>query len=166
MSSTWSTLAKLPQGARVACALPSHSPELAACFIALTGSARLAFAPLNPDLTNDSAAFELSDLPAAALIVPTGKPGDKSPARHAAAALKIPVLELVSDLHTCGLFTLRYTEPDDVKEPQAAPTQVTTMVTQADPDLHHPEAEMAEPQDPPDPKWFDPDPSRRTPLPS
>jgi acyl-CoA synthetase (AMP-forming)/AMP-acid ligase II len=97
--------AGLGPGARIAAVLPSHCPELAACFLAVTAVGRYAFAPLNPELTDAELCFELGDLPAAAVVVFKGKAGCK-PA-EAGVALGIRVIELAPDPVTCGLFTVQ-----------------------------------------------------------
>jgi len=104
-------LAGLPRGARIAASLPSHGAELAACFLALTADGAYAFAPLNPELCEADVAFELGDLPVAALILLAGEARTTSKGRsaalRAATVSGIRVVELVPDAHTCGLFTLR-----------------------------------------------------------
>ena len=69
-------------GLRVAASLP-NGPELAALALALTGLG-VAFGPLNPDLSPSEMLFELSDLPAAALIVLEGGQAGSGGAREAA----------------------------------------------------------------------------------
>jgi hypothetical protein len=63
--------AGVPRGTRVACAVP-NTPALAALIPTLPSSG-FALAPLNPELPLEEMVWELSDLPAAALIVPAAK---------------------------------------------------------------------------------------------
>jgi acyl-CoA synthetase (AMP-forming)/AMP-acid ligase II/Leucine-rich repeat (LRR) protein len=110
-------LAVLPASARIAASLPS-GPELAALFLALSAlGPRAAFAPLNPELSEDEAAFELADLPADALIVLAGG-GSGCAAARTAVALGIRVIELEPDERTCGMFALRCTTPEPEPEPE------------------------------------------------
>eukprot|EP00941_MAST-03F_sp_MAST-3F-sp1_P005153 g5153.t1 len=105
-----STLAGLPRGARIAASLP-NGPEIATLFLALSGLGdRFTFAPLNPDLSEDEATFELSDLPAACLIVPPAPLGKPGTAARAATKLSsgIRIVELVRNESVCGLFHLRH----------------------------------------------------------
>ena len=96
-------LSELAYGARVAAALP-NGPELATCMISLTALG-FAFAPLNPDLGVDEISFELSDLPAAALIAPASQRG--STAQTAASNLGIrSILRLQPNPSLCGFFQL------------------------------------------------------------
>lgn len=76
------------RGDRVAIVLP-QGPDLAVAFLAIAAGA--ASAPLNPAYFEREFEFHLRDLPAGALVVPRGS---DSPARAAAAALGIPVVEL------------------------------------------------------------------------
>jgi acyl-CoA synthetase (AMP-forming)/AMP-acid ligase II len=77
------------RGDRVAIVLP-NGPEMAAAFVAIAHAATTA--PLNPAYKQDEFAFYLEDLRAKALVV---QQGVATPARDAAAALGIPILELL-----------------------------------------------------------------------
>ena len=89
------------RGDRVGIVLP-NGPEAATSFLALACGATTA--PLNPGYRRDEFEFYLSDLGAKALVV---KQGMETPAREVAAALGIPVLELVApDDAPAGTFTL------------------------------------------------------------
>jgi acyl-CoA synthetase (AMP-forming)/AMP-acid ligase II len=79
----------LGRGDRVAIVLP-QGPELAAAFLAV--ACATSSAPLNPAYLEKEFMFYLGDLQARALLV---MEGDETPARAAALALGIPVLELV-----------------------------------------------------------------------
>jgi acyl-CoA synthetase (AMP-forming)/AMP-acid ligase II len=87
---------------RVAIVLP-NGPEMAALFVCAAGACTTA--PLNPAYKPDEFAFYLDDLKAAALIVQAGA---ESPARAAAAARGIPVIELTPG-EAAGSFTLAAT---------------------------------------------------------
>ncbi|MFZ1124178.1 MAG: acyl--CoA ligase [Candidatus Baltobacteraceae bacterium] len=76
-------------GERVAASLPNGLPIVLA-FLA-TACARAASAPLNPAYTRDEYAFYLEDIAPKAILVP---PGAQPPAREAAAALGVAILEL------------------------------------------------------------------------
>ncbi|WPD23245.1 MAG: amino acid adenylation domain-containing protein [Candidatus Electrothrix scaldis] len=86
---------------RVAIVLP-NGPEMAVAFLAV--AACTAAAPLNPSYRAEEYDFYLSDLNARALII---QPGIGEPAREAARARRIPIIELqpMSD-GEAGLFTL------------------------------------------------------------
>ena len=87
------------RGDRVAIVLP-NGPEMASAFVSVAAGA--ATAPLNPRYTEPEFAFYLSDLGAKALVVAEGDP---SPARDAAAALEVPVLEVRADAdRPAGVF--------------------------------------------------------------
>ena len=88
------------RGDRVAIALP-NGPEAATAFLA-SASAAVA-APLNPAFTAGEFAFYLDDLRARAVVLAAGA---ESPAREAAAARGLPVLELAADAATAGRFAL------------------------------------------------------------
>jgi acyl-CoA synthetase (AMP-forming)/AMP-acid ligase II/thioesterase domain-containing protein len=75
----------------VAVALP-NGPEMATAFIAIATHA--ACAPLNPGYRKSEFEYYLDDLKPKALVL---APGTITPARQAAAALSIPVIDLVSD---------------------------------------------------------------------
>jgi acyl-CoA synthetase (AMP-forming)/AMP-acid ligase II len=86
-------------GDRVALVMP-NGPEAAASFVAIACGATTA--PLNPAYKLDEFAFYLEDLQARALVLPAGS---DSPARAAALAKGIPILDLVAE-ETAGSFTL------------------------------------------------------------
>ena len=86
---------------RVAIVLP-NGPEMATAFVAVAAAATTA--PLNPAYRREEFDFYLSDLGARALLVQCGS---DSPARAAAAALHIPVLEIaVSEGAPAGAFEI------------------------------------------------------------
>jgi len=85
---------------RVAIVLP-NGPEMAAAFLAIACSATTA--PLNPAYKAEEFDFYLGDLGARALIV---QEGADTPARAAAAARGIAVIELVPQPDAAGAFTL------------------------------------------------------------
>lgn len=87
---------------RVALVLP-NGPDAAVGFLALTAGATCA--PLNPEYRTDEFDFYLSDMHACALIVQAER---DSPARAAAKARGIPLIELTSTPDSAaGIFTLR-----------------------------------------------------------
>lgn len=87
----------------VICTAIPNGPEAAVCFWALTG--RCVFAPLNPALTVPEIEFELTDLPAAAMIVQVGD--DKAAAvKECCKKAGVPVIELTPSTETVGLFTM------------------------------------------------------------
>jgi acyl-CoA synthetase (AMP-forming)/AMP-acid ligase II len=92
--------AGIGHGDRVALVL-SNGPEAASAFLSVACHA--VTAPLNPSYRTDEFAFYLSDLKARALIV---RQGAETPAREAAAAQGIPVIELVPDPPCAGAFAL------------------------------------------------------------
>lgn len=79
------------RGDRVGIVLP-NGPEMAACFLAVACGA--VTAPLNPAYRRAELEYYLTDIGAKALII---EGGADSPARDAARALAIPVLELDHD---------------------------------------------------------------------
>jgi len=87
------------RGDRVALVAP-NGPEAASCFVAIACGATTA--PLNPGYKLDEFAFYLGDTGAKALVVPAGF---DTPARAAAAAKGIPVVDLVAK-ETAGWFSL------------------------------------------------------------
>ncbi len=87
------------RGDRVAMVLP-NGPEMAAAFVAVACGATTA--PLNPAYKAEEFDFYLSDLNARALIVQQGM---ETPARDAAAARGIAIVELVPG-EAAGDFTL------------------------------------------------------------
>jgi acyl-CoA synthetase (AMP-forming)/AMP-acid ligase II/Leucine-rich repeat (LRR) protein len=101
-------LANVAAGSRIAVSLPSI-PELAVCFLALTTGGKYSFAPLNPGMSESEVSFQLTDLPAAAVIVLKGKHG---PASRAASTHSVRVIELEPDEHVCGIFSLHRIDSD------------------------------------------------------
>jgi len=97
--------AGIGRGDRVAIVLP-NGPEMAASFVALGCGATTA--PLNPGYKLDEFDFYLSDLNARALVIQAGM---DSPARQAAAARRIPLIELVPGEGGAGDFSLHPAEP-------------------------------------------------------
>lgn len=85
---------------RVAIVLP-QGPELAVTFLAVAAGATAA--PLNPAYVEKEFLFFLEDLSARALILPQGS---DSPARAAAGALGVPVIELIPGESGAGRFYL------------------------------------------------------------
>ena len=85
---------------RVAIVLP-NGPEMAAAFVAFGAGATTA--PLNPAYKMEELDFYLSDLNSRALVVQAGVDG---PARAAAAARNIPIIELTPGPAGAGDFTL------------------------------------------------------------
>ena len=89
------------RGDRVAIVLP-NGPEMASAFVCIGAGATTA--PLNPAYRQEDFDFYLSDLNAKALVVEAGA---DTPARDAAAARGVPVLELSGDAGSpAGAFTL------------------------------------------------------------
>jgi acyl-CoA synthetase (AMP-forming)/AMP-acid ligase II len=79
-----------------------NGPEMAASFVAIAAGA--CTAPLNPGYKRDEFDFYLGDLNARALVIQRGM---ESPAREAAEARSIPILELDHDeAAPAGTFTL------------------------------------------------------------
>jgi len=87
------------RGDRVAIVLP-NGPEMAAAFLCLAAGASTA--PLNPAYRGEEFSFYLEDLRAKAVVLQRGV---ETPARAAAEALGIPILELVPG-EAAGSFTL------------------------------------------------------------
>ena len=85
---------------RVAIVLP-NGPEMAAAFLSVACAA--ATAPLNPNYKLEEFDFYLGDLDARALLVQAGW---ETPARAAATARNIPVIEVVVGSGPAGEFTL------------------------------------------------------------
>ena len=96
---------------RVAIVLP-NGPEMATTFLCVAAGATTA--PLNPGYRESEFDFYLRDLDARAIILEAGEDG---PARAAAVALKIPVIELRARAEAAGLFDL----VGDAGEPPAMP---------------------------------------------
>ena len=88
------------RGDRVAMVLP-NGPEMAAAFLAIACGATAA--PLNPAYRRDEFDFYLADLGARALVILAGM---DSPARQAAAARGIPLIELTPGDDGAGDFRL------------------------------------------------------------
>lgn len=101
------------RGDRVAIVLP-NGPEMAAAFLCVAAGASTA--PLNPGYKGEEFAFYLEDLKPKALIV---QKGEATPARGAAEALGIPVLELVPG-EAAGSFTLEGGSPGTAAKPGMA----------------------------------------------
>jgi acyl-CoA synthetase (AMP-forming)/AMP-acid ligase II len=85
---------------RVAIVL-ANGPEMASAFVAIAQAATTA--PLNPAYRTDEFAFYLADLGARALVV---QQGDPSPARDAAHAQRIQVIDLIPGDEAAGGFAL------------------------------------------------------------
>ena len=102
VSATRSALGNLGVGRndRVAIVLP-QGPDLAATFLAVASGATAA--PLNPACVEKEFRFYLEDLAARVLILPQG---GGSPARAAAVALGVPVIELVAGENGAARFKL------------------------------------------------------------
>ncbi len=86
--------------ARVALVLP-NGPEAATCFLGVASCATAA--PLNPAYRRNEFEFYLADLRAKAVIVEAGM---DTPARDAAQAVGVPIIELEPSPRYAGLFTL------------------------------------------------------------
>ena len=87
------------RGDRVAIVLP-NGPEMASAFVSIAAGA--ATAPLNPAYRQPEFEFYLADLRAKALVLAKG---DDSPARAAARALGVPVLEIRAEAEwPAGVF--------------------------------------------------------------
>ena len=117
--------AGVPRGTRVACALP-NTPALAALIPTLPSSG-FALAPLNPELPLEEMVWELSDLPAAALIVPAAYEAYAvgGVARAAAERLSLPVLELHRSTAAEGLFVLKPSPLADGATPESESVEPT-----------------------------------------
>eukprot|EP00039_Didymoeca_costata_P014534 m.235480 g.235480 ORF g.235480 m.235480 type:complete len:983 (-) comp16046_c0_seq6:904-3852(-) len=89
---------------RVVFAVP-NGPEAALGFLYLC--ARCVLAPLNQELSEHEIDFELEDLPADFIIVQQGSPHNSTIIACARRA-NVPVLELIADNQSCGLFSLRH----------------------------------------------------------
>ncbi len=104
--------AGLGRNDRVAIVLP-NGPAMAAAFVAIAGTA--ATAPLNPGYRTEEFDFYLTDLDARALVVARG---DDTPARAAAVARGVPILELmVPPGAQAGQFTLDRTTAAPAAKP-------------------------------------------------
>ena len=95
-----------------------NTPALAAIIPTLPSSG-FALAPLNPELPLEEMVWELSDLPAAALIVPAADEAYAvgGVARAAAERLSLPLLELHRSTAAEGLFILK---PSPLAESESA----------------------------------------------
>jgi acyl-CoA synthetase (AMP-forming)/AMP-acid ligase II len=102
------------RGDRVALVLP-NGPEVAAAFVAIACGATTA--PLNPTYRADEFDFYLSDLNAKALVIQHGM---DSPARAAAAARGIPVVEL-TPVDDGGAGEFSFMPPDGLSGAPALP---------------------------------------------
>lgn len=100
------------RGDRVAIVLP-NGPEMASAFVSIAAGATTA--PLNPAYRQPEFEFYLEDLGAKALVLAES---DDSPARAAAAALRIPVLEIrTEDRWPAGVFDFA-SPPTGVEPPR------------------------------------------------
>ena len=100
---------------RVAIILP-NGPEMASAFASIASGATTA--PLNPACRREEFEFYLSNLGANALLV---ERGSDSPAIEAAAALNVPVLEIVVDeSQAAGLFAIHPRDGSDADEPASS----------------------------------------------
>ncbi len=113
----------LGRGDPIAIVLP-NGPEMAAAFLAVASAATAA--PLNPGYRADEFSFYLSDLEARAMIV---QQGDDTPARAAAAAEGVPIIELapLSDA-PAGRFSLESDLRGAADAPGAADPDDTALV--------------------------------------
>ena len=103
---------------KVICTSMPNGPEAAVCFWALAG--RCVFAPLNPNLTMAEVQFELTDLPAAAMITLAGD-AKATMVKGCCAQAGVTVIELTPSRTTVGLFTLSGAEVPT--PPTAEPTR-------------------------------------------
>jgi len=104
---------------RVAIVLP-NGPEMATAFLAVASAA--ASAPLNPAYTREEFDFYLGDLGARALLVQAGV---ATPARAAAAARGVPIIELTPASAAggpAGAFTLAPPPPSGPRAAAAPPS--------------------------------------------
>ena len=113
----------LGRGDPIAIVLP-NGPEMAAAFLAVASAATAA--PLNPGYRTDEFSFYLSDLEARAVIV---QQGDDTPARAAAAAGGVPIIELapLGDA-PAGAFALESELRGAAAAPGAAESDDTALV--------------------------------------
>jgi acyl-CoA synthetase (AMP-forming)/AMP-acid ligase II len=109
------------RGDRVALVLP-NGPEAASSFVAVACGATTA--PLNPGYKADEFAFYLSDIRAKALILPAGL---DTPARAAAAAKGIPVIDLILQ-EPAGAFTLSSGLKDRAERPGMADAEDIALI--------------------------------------
>ena len=113
----------LGRGDPIAIVLP-NGPEMAAAFLAVASAATAA--PLNPGYRADEFSFYLSDLEARAVIV---QQGDDTPARAAAAAEGVPIIELASlNDAPAGRFSLESDLRGAADAPGAADPDDTALV--------------------------------------
>ena len=113
----------LGRGDAIAIVLP-NGPEMAAAFLAVASAATAA--PLNPGYRSDEFSFYLSDLEARAVIV---QQGADTPARAAAAAAGVPIIELapLGDA-PAGAFALESELRGVADAPGAAESDDTALV--------------------------------------
>jgi oxalate---CoA ligase len=113
----------LGRGDRIAIVLP-NGPEMAAAFLAVAAGASAA--PLNPAFRAQELEFYLKDLHTKALVVDART---DTPAREAARAQGIPVLELNPQLdREAGLFTLSSFVSGHAGHPEFAQPQDVALV--------------------------------------
>ena len=113
----------LGRGDPIAIVLP-NGPEMAAAFLAVASAATAA--PLNPGYRADEFSFYLSDLEARAVIV---QQGDDTPARAAAAAESVPIIELAPlNNALAGRFSLESDLRGAADAPGAADPDDTALV--------------------------------------
>ena len=113
----------LGRGDPIAIVLP-NGPEMAAAFLTVASAATAA--PLNPGYRVDEFSFYLSDLEARAVIV---QRGEQSPAREAAAAQGVPIIELDPLAEgPAGAFTLESDLSGAPSAPGAADPDDTALV--------------------------------------
>ena len=109
---------------RVAVVLPNGS-EMATAFLAISSVSTCA--PLNPGYPMEEFIFSLSDLHVKTLVALRG---NNHPIRMAAASLGIPVIDLLPDPQTAGVFTLSSDQTIDetVTEPILSKVVDTALV--------------------------------------
>ena len=113
----------LGRGDPIAIVLPNGA-EMAAAFLAVASAATAA--PLNPGYRVDEFSFYLSDLEARAVVV---QRGDDSPAREAAAAAGVPLIELTPlSEGPAGGFALESELRGAAESPGAAEADDTALV--------------------------------------
>ena len=113
----------LGRGDPIAIVLPNGA-EMAAAFLAVASAATAA--PLNPGYRVDEFSFYLSDLEARAVVVQWG---DDSPAREAAAAAGVPLIELTPLIEgPAGGFALESELHGAAESPGAAEADDTALV--------------------------------------
>ena len=85
---------------RIAVALP-NGPEMASAFLSIASA--FACVPLNPRMTRPEFVQYLGDCGVKAIVL---LPGEALPASEAARSLDIPIIDLIPDSGSAGLFTL------------------------------------------------------------